>query len=72
MALSWVNTVNTCIVIYFEECPTTCRACTGADSCQTCKSPFVLENNKCGCLDGQYQSGNSCESNYNNFYYIYL
>lgn len=34
-------------------CPDNCATCTNADTCQTCKSDFVLsDDNQCTCPEG--------------------
>ena len=45
------------------ECVSNCRVCNNANTCQTCKSGFGLQNNICAtCPSGKYLSGQNCVS----------
>lgn len=56
---SELSTPNVC-----ETCGTNCKTCQGtSDNCDSCLAPFLLHDNKCGCMDGLFQSGTTqCSS----------
>ena len=48
------------------DCPTTCKTCTDAATCQTCQPTAFQYDNTCyaSCPNGTYTSGSSCIGDY--------